>query len=78
MDKNKIIKAYEKSAGYRVCYWCGKGITRGDRIIFLEEYEDKVPPHFIRTKVLGACCKKCFQKYKELLNKSEDKNGSIL
>ena len=48
MDKDKIIKEFEKSAGYRVCYWCSKSIQRGNRIMFLEEFEDS--EGWIKTK----------------------------
>jgi len=62
MDKDKIIKEYERTAGYRVCYWCNKKIKRGQRILFIEETK-KETDVFYKVHAIAACCIKCFKKY---------------
>ncbi|KKN17795.1 hypothetical protein LCGC14_0962180 [marine sediment metagenome] len=67
MNKDKIIKEFEESAGYRVCYWCNKSIERGKRILLSEEFERS--NHFIGVRIIGAYCRKCFNKYNKDVRK---------
>ena len=56
----KIIKEYEKGAGFRVCTLCDKLILRGKRVMLVREYEKS--DGFIGQKVIGAVCIKCYNK----------------
>lgn len=68
MNKDKIIKAFEKSAGFRICYWCASKIPAGKRILLSKEYSTgEVCPQY-RVRVIGAVCSKCFRKYTCSLN----------
>ena len=67
VNYKEIIKQYEKSAGFRICYWCGEKIEIDNRIIFSKEFPsgEVCPSH--RLKVIGAVCSNCFQKYTKLM-----------
>jgi hypothetical protein len=58
MNKTKIIKEFEKKAGFIICYWCSKTIKSGERIIFKRELHS---PYKLVT--VGASCMSCFDRY---------------